>query len=108
MRWWVGAVCEPRRPTRGGGRLGGVLPYQDTVLISHELGVEYLWIDSLCIIQDDRNDWEIESAKMADVYSHAYLTIAATGSSTSSGGCLFARWHETDHKQITTQHFRVS
>ena len=32
---------------------------------------------------------------MADVYSQSYLTIAATASSTSLGGCLFNRWHET-------------
>lgn len=44
-----------------------------------EIGNRYLWIDSLCIIQKDKTDWENESAKMAGVYQSAYLVIAASG-----------------------------
>jgi hypothetical protein len=69
--------------------------FRDAVSITRTLKIEYLWIDSLCIIQDDKSDWKSESAKMADVYSRSYLTIAATGSATSLGGCLFPRWYET-------------
>ncbi|PMD16994.1 HET-domain-containing protein, partial [Hyaloscypha hepaticicola] len=69
--------------------------FQDAISITRALEIEYLWIDSLCIIQDDHLDWQAESVKMADVYSQSYLTIAATASSTSLGGCLFNRWHET-------------
>jgi hypothetical protein len=69
--------------------------FQDAISITRALEIEYLWIDSLCIIQDDHLDWQVESVKMADVYSQSYLTIAATASSTSLGGCLFNRWHET-------------
>lgn len=42
------------------------------------LGYCYIWVDSLCIIQDDRVDWEREAAKMGSVYENALLTIAAT------------------------------
>ncbi|KAH7370060.1 hypothetical protein BKA65DRAFT_386907, partial [Rhexocercosporidium sp. MPI-PUGE-AT-0058] len=38
--------------------------FRDAVVITRLLGVKYLWIDSLCIIQDQLSDWEHESAKM--------------------------------------------
>ncbi|KAG9238717.1 heterokaryon incompatibility protein-domain-containing protein [Amylocarpus encephaloides] len=69
--------------------------FQDAVSITRALNVLYLWIDSLCIIQDDPLDWKNESVKMADIYSGAYLTIAATGASSATTGCLVTRWHET-------------
>ncbi|KFA81826.1 hypothetical protein S40288_09572 [Stachybotrys chartarum IBT 40288] len=65
--------------------------FQDAVAMTRMLGVRYIWIDSLCICQDDMQDWERESARMAAVYSNAYLTIAATGSSDTSGGLFFDR-----------------
>lgn len=46
--------------------------------------MQYLWIDSLCIIQDDVRDWQIESSKMAEIFSNAYLTLVAAS---GSGGC---------------------
>ncbi|KAM0550670.1 hypothetical protein ACHAPJ_008733 [Fusarium lateritium] len=69
---------------------------QDAVWLCKELGIQYLWIDSLCIIQDDTQDWDIESSKMAQYYSNAYLTVAAGGS--SDGNTPFLReaderWH---------------
>jgi hypothetical protein len=64
---------------------------QDTVAMVRVLGIRYLWIDSLCICQDDLADWQRESARMASVYSNAYLTIAATGQPDSSGGLFFER-----------------
>jgi hypothetical protein len=46
----------------------------------------------LCIIQDDYCDWKVESSLMAEIYSNATLTIAATGSRDGHGGCFFDRW----------------
>ncbi|RYP68329.1 hypothetical protein DL771_006715 [Monosporascus sp. 5C6A] len=69
--------------------------FKDAIEITRGLGVRYLWIDSLCIVQDDPLDWRSESLKMADIYSNSYLTIAATGSAEGSGGCLFPRWVHT-------------
>ncbi|KAK5651028.1 hypothetical protein OQA88_1800 [Cercophora sp. LCS_1] len=60
--------------------------FQDAVILTRRLGVRYIWIDSLCIIQDDLEDWEVESAKMCSVYSEAYLTVAATHSPDGRGG----------------------
>lgn len=71
--------------------------FQDAVRITESLGISYLWIDSLCIIQHDEEDWKVETSKMEDVYSNAFITLAATGSSSSHGGCLFSRKHITDH-----------
>lgn len=65
--------------------------FQDAVFITRELGVRYLWIDSLCICQDDRKDWEVESSRMADVYAHAFVTISAARSSDDETGFLSAR-----------------
>lgn len=62
--------------------------FQDAIQYCLELGISYLWIDALCILQDDREDWQIESAKMADIYQNSYLTIAATSSNSGSMGCF--------------------
>lgn len=62
--------------------------FQHAITFVRQLGVRYLWIDSLCIIQDSEHDWAQESAKMASVYANSILTIAATRSSDSSGGCF--------------------
>lgn len=60
--------------------------FQEAVMVTRELGIRYLWIDSLGIIQDDSDDWEREAGLMADVYSNAYITIAATASADGNGG----------------------
>lgn len=52
--------------------------FQDAIWVIHQLGVQYLWIDSLCILQDSSQDWIHESAKMRDVYENSWLTIAAS------------------------------
>lgn len=63
--------------------------FQNAVDICRFLGIRYIWIDSLCIIQnsDSQEDWVSEAARMADIYENAYITIAATKSASSSGGC---------------------
>jgi hypothetical protein len=50
--------------------------FQDAIHITHQLGARYLWIDSLCIIQDSKEDWEIECTRMADIYQNSALNIA--------------------------------
>ena len=52
--------------------------FRDAVVTTWKLGIRYLWIDSICIIQDSKDDWEAESAKMGAVYRNAYVTIAAS------------------------------
>lgn len=42
---------------------------KDAIFLTRALGIQYVWIDSLCIVQDDPEEWAIESAKMASIYS---------------------------------------
>jgi hypothetical protein len=64
------------------------LTFQDAIRVTRELGQRYLWIDSLCIIQDDLEDWATESKKMEAVFRNAYCTIAATSAEDSTKGFL--------------------
>jgi hypothetical protein len=50
---------------------------RDAILLTRALNLRYLWIDSLCILQDSSTDWEIESSRMGSYYSRSWLTIAA-------------------------------
>lgn len=68
--------------------------FQDAVTVVRRSGLRYLWIDSLCIIQDSSSDWESEAARMADIYSGAYFTIAALAAKNGTEGCF----PEHDHK----------
>ncbi|RGP64289.1 hypothetical protein FSPOR_8109 [Fusarium sporotrichioides] len=55
-----------------------VLPqnYQDILSICRAMGVRYLWIDSLCIIQDDGGfEFRQEAPLMMDIYQYAFLTL---------------------------------
>ncbi|KAG5751657.1 hypothetical protein H9Q70_005713 [Fusarium xylarioides] len=65
--------------------------FQEAMVVCRKLNIEYLWIDSLCIIQDDEHDWAVESPKMCDVYQNAYLTIAAAAAHNSSEGLFRLR-----------------
>jgi hypothetical protein len=54
--------------------------YQDAIALTRELGIGFIWIDAVCIIQNSQEDWERECSKMAETYANAYLTIAAASS----------------------------
>jgi hypothetical protein len=62
--------------------------FQDAILATRKLGYRYLWIDSLCIIQDSPEDWQQECALMADIYKNAAVTITAPAAKDSSTGFL--------------------
>ncbi|KAJ4115389.1 hypothetical protein NW768_011241 [Fusarium equiseti] len=62
--------------------------FQDAVTVTVGLGIKYLWIDSICIIQDDRTDWEKEAARMEQVFSLAYFVIGASSAKSSLDGFL--------------------
>jgi len=65
--------------------------FQDAVSITRKLGYRYLWIDSLCIVQNDKNDWHTQSAEMGLVYANAKCVISADASLDSNGGCYYPR-----------------
>ena len=62
--------------------------FQEAISITRRLRVPYLWIDSLCIVQDSNEDWAKESSSMGHVFANARCTISATASKNSQGGCF--------------------
>lgn len=60
--------------------------FRDAVEFTRKMDVRYLWIDSLCIIQDSAGDWAVESSKMADIYRNALLTLAASAAEDACQG----------------------
>ncbi|KAG0645597.1 hypothetical protein D0Z07_8631 [Hyphodiscus hymeniophilus] len=81
------------QPDLRGGISTTILPrtFQDAIETAKYLGAKYLWIDSLCIIQDSKEDWLRESQVMGDVYRNSTCNIAATGSKDGHGGLFFGR-----------------
>ena len=61
---------------------------QDAIEVTRQLGFRYLWVDALCIIQDDDKDKEREIHNMASIYKNATITIAASTSTNSYEGFL--------------------
>lgn len=67
------------------------LTFMDAIKIALKLGCEYLWIDSLCIIEDDEADWIRESANMGNIYRNGICNIAALGARNDHEGCFAER-----------------
>lgn len=59
---------------------------KNAMQLTLELGVEFIWIDALCIVQDDANDWRQHAVKMGEIYQNALLTISATASQNIHSG----------------------
>ena len=85
--------------------------FRDFIKIARALKVKYVWIDSLCILQDSEEDWQREAGRMAKIYRNSYLTIAAAGASSPYDGLFVARTrftvgsvqcHVVDHSPIGT------
>ncbi|KAI1737170.1 HET-domain-containing protein [Xylaria scruposa] len=62
--------------------------YSEFIKIARALAIPYVWIDALCIIQDDEDEWQHEAARMGDIFQGSVLTIAAAQSSDTSAGCF--------------------
>ncbi|KAK8134602.1 hypothetical protein PG984_006614, partial [Apiospora sp. TS-2023a] len=71
----------------GGGGFQVLSPtIRDAVLLTKTLGLRYIWIDALCIIQDDRQDWRNTALFMDQIYGNGFLNLcAAAGADTSTG-----------------------
>lgn len=91
--------------------------FADAARVCLRLGIPYLWIDSLCIIQDSADDWKREAVKMHLVYRHAVVTIVATSATSTHDGfldrdfekTLAAKFHyslECDQKDLPSGHGR--
>lgn len=62
--------------------------FTDAIHIARRLGIPHIWIDALCIVQDDEVEWQSEAAQMSKIYQGSQLTITATQSASSSHGCF--------------------
>ncbi|OCL09971.1 HET-domain-containing protein [Glonium stellatum] len=65
--------------------------FQDAVHVTRQFNIRYIWIDSLCIVQDSAEDWEMESAVMGDIYRNALFTISAAQAKDGADGCFSRR-----------------
>jgi hypothetical protein len=65
--------------------------FKDAIKITATLGIQYLWVDSLCIIQDSEQDWAEQAALMGDIYQNSWCNIAATAALDSRDGCFRER-----------------
>ncbi|KAK4934830.1 hypothetical protein LTR10_023998 [Elasticomyces elasticus] len=78
--------------------LKGVIPlkdlprtYADAVVITLRMGCQYLWIDSLCIVQDSAEDWEAAVQEMGNIYRFSSCNIAALDACDAMEGCFSTR-----------------
>lgn len=68
--------------------------FRDAIRVFRELRIRYIcyiWIDSLCIVQNDSDDWNNEAVPIVDIYANSYLNIAATAAKDSTIDCLSDR-----------------
>ena len=114
---------DPSNVTLGKNNIGSFLhriplnalpkTFRDFIQINRFYGIQYVWIDSLCIVQDDEEDWKAESARMTNVYGEAVLNVAAVGAVDGSVGCFFERsktWRcqakiSVEHQEKTLEFF---
>jgi hypothetical protein len=72
-----------------------VLPntWQDAIFVARSIGAQFLWIDSLCIIQENGpyKDFHQETGQMANIYGNSLCNITAIGAWTSKDGCMYQR-----------------
>jgi hypothetical protein len=52
--------------------------FRDAIVITRRLGLRYIWIDSLCIVQDDPQEFEVECGRMGLIYARSYCTISVS------------------------------
>lgn len=76
--------------------------FKDAVLTTRELRLQYLWIDSICIIQGEGGDFDHEAKRMEDVFSSAFCVIAASSAHGQDDG--FLNRQSQHHECVTFEH----
>jgi hypothetical protein len=82
--------------------------FRDAVHATRKLGIKYLWIDALCIIQDDSDDWDAEAAQMGAYYRNAFLTLSALSAPDGDKGFLNNRQRTLNVRLEKDQFIRVA
>jgi len=65
--------------------------FKDAMKAIRELGFTYIWIDSLCISQDDDEDWSEQAPLMGSIYSNSVLNLLAVELANGDEGCFYRR-----------------
>lgn len=68
--------------------------FSEAITMARDLGIRYIWIDSVCIIQNDTDDWEAEAKLMHKVYRNSYCNLAAADSKDCHGGLFRDRTYD--------------
>lgn len=80
------------------------LTFAEAIDLIRRLGISYLWIDSLCIVQDDEDEWRTESSNMAAIYRNARLVVSASKAANSHEGLYAEAGPEFGAQVITIDH----
>ena len=96
--WGTSQNFQAVRANLDGLRAGipwDILPqtFKDAIIVVDYLGFSLIWIDSLCIVQDEPADWQEQSAQMSNIYENATVTIAAASAAADVDGFLKPREH---------------
>lgn len=75
--------------------------FRDATDVAQHFGVDYIWIDRLCIFQDSPEDWQREASTMQDVYRNALFSISALGAKDDQDGCFFERIQQRWRQQLS-------
>jgi hypothetical protein len=80
-----------------------VLPktFRDAATVTKFFDIRYLWIDSLCIVQDDSEDWTKEAAQMASIYQNSTITLGASISRGANSGLFLKNRRERDRSLVS-------
>ncbi|RBR20328.1 uncharacterized protein FIESC28_05292 [Fusarium coffeatum] len=76
---------------------------QDAVFVTHNLGLQFIWVDCLCIRQDDPQDIALEIAQMPQIYKNSFVTISAAKARHSNEGFL----HDISSPPVSEPAFRL-
>ncbi|KAF2261833.1 HET-domain-containing protein [Lojkania enalia] len=77
--------------------------FKDAIIFTRWLGIRFLWIDALCIIQNDEADWERESGAMASIFEHSYLTLSAVKAEDGADGLFMDINREASQYEFNRQ-----
>ncbi|KAI0414845.1 heterokaryon incompatibility protein-domain-containing protein [Xylaria grammica] len=74
--------------------------FQDIFLLLKRLGLRYVWVDIICIVQDDDAEWTREAAAFGTIFDNAYLTVAASSTLDASSGTSLANPQYSNYHPI--------
>ncbi|RFU24948.1 hypothetical protein B7463_g11394, partial [Scytalidium lignicola] len=77
--------------------------FKDAIIVAKKLGIQYIWIDSLCISQHPPDDFKEEGQQMSSVYKYSRCNISATSARDDTRGCFFSR----DAKRVLMKRIEI-